>query len=83
LVAEVTEDNKTIERSIELANKIASMPPLALKTAKKVILQSFENSLKAGLDYERAANLSLYHTEDKSEGISAFLEKRKPNWKGK
>ena len=83
LVAEVTQNNKTIHRSLEIAKKIASMPPLALKTAKKVVLQSFESSLRVGLDYERAANLSLYHTDDKAEGISAFLEKRSPNWKGK
>ncbi len=82
LVAEITSDDKTLERSLEIAKKIASMPPLAMKTAKKVILQSFETSLSAGLNYERAANLSLYNTYDKNEGISAFLEKRKPEWKG-
>ncbi|PPR77024.1 MAG: 2,3-dehydroadipyl-CoA hydratase [Alphaproteobacteria bacterium MarineAlpha2_Bin1] len=82
LVAEITKDDKTLERSLEIAKKIASMPPLTIKIAKKVILQSFETSLTAGLNYERAANLSLYHTYDKSEGISAFLEKRKPKWKG-
>ncbi len=82
LIAEITKDDKTIERSLEIAKKIASMPPLAIKTAKRVILQSYETSLTAGLSYERAANLSLYHSHDKSEGISAFLEKRKPTWKG-
>ena len=83
LVAEVTEDNLTIERALQIGEKIASMPPLAIKTAKKVILHSFETSLRSGLDFERSSNLSLYHTEDKAEGISAFLEKRKPNWKSK
>ena len=73
LIAEITKDDKTIERSLEIAKKIASMPPLAIKTAKRVILQSYETSLTAGLSYERAANLSLYHSHDKSEGISAFL----------
>ena len=83
LVAEVTKNENTLERSLEIANKIASMAPLAIKTAKKVVLQSFESSLSSGLDYERTANLSLYNTHDKSEGIEAFLEKRKPKWKGK
>ena len=82
LVAEVTKNESTLKRSIEIANKIASMPPLAIKTAKKVVLQSFETSLSSGLHYERSANLSLYNTYDKNEGVTAFLEKRKPQWKG-
>ncbi|MAR79306.1 MAG: 2,3-dehydroadipyl-CoA hydratase [Rhodospirillaceae bacterium] len=82
LVAEVTKNESTLKRSIEIANKIASMPPLAIKTAKKVVLQSFETSLSSGLHYERSANLSLYNTYDKNEGVTAFLEKRKPKWKG-
>ena len=57
-------------------------PPLAVRTAKKTILNSYELSLKSGLIYERAANLSLYHTKDKKEGIASFLEKRKPKWSG-
>ncbi|MDC0074756.1 enoyl-CoA hydratase-related protein [Alphaproteobacteria bacterium] len=82
LVAEVVEDGETINRALDLAEKIASMPPLAITTAKKAILNSYELSLKSGLIYERAANLSLYHTKDKKEGIESFLEKRKPKWSG-
>lgn len=82
LVAEVLPDNESINRALDLAEKIAKMPPLAVKTAKKVILESFELGLKSGLVYERAANLSLYNSKDKKEGISAFLEKRNPKWTG-
>ena len=83
LVAEVVPKEQAIDRAIELAAKIASMAPLAVRIAKKSVLSAYETTLAAGLMHERHANLSLYHTEDKAEGISAFLNKRKPEWKGK
>lgn len=83
LVAEVVPKEQTIERATELATKIAGMAPLAVKIAKKTVLNAYETTLSAGLMHERYANLSLYHTEDKAEGISAFLDKRTPQWKGR
>jgi enoyl-CoA hydratase len=83
LVAEVVPATDTIERARTLATKIAGMPPLAARVAKKTILQAYDTHLSAGLDYERKSNLSLYPSADKAEGIAAFLEKRKPNWQGK
>ena len=83
LVAEVVPAPDTIDRARTLATKIAAMPPLAARVAKKTILQAYDTHLSAGLDYERKSNLSLYPSADKAEGIAAFLEKRKPNWQGK
>lgn len=83
LVAEVVPAAETISRATALATKIAEMPPLAARVAKQTILQAYETHLSAGLAYERKSNLSLYPSADKAEGIAAFLEKRKPNWRGK
>ncbi|MFT5116596.1 MAG: enoyl-CoA hydratase [Kiritimatiellia bacterium] len=83
LVAEITVPEKTIERAVSLATTIASKPFLAVKQAKEVLLMAFETDLDAGLKYERKAFTVLSATEDRQEGISAFLEKRKPEYKGR
>lgn len=83
LVAEVVPAAQTIPRAVELAGKVAGMAPLAAWAAKEAINQAFETSLSAGLLFERKSTVQLYPSEDKQEGISAFLEKRKPVFKGK
>jgi len=82
LVAEVTAVEMTIERAIALAKSIASKPSLAVQQAKEVLLQAFESHLQAGIAYERKAFTVLSATEDRNEGIAAFLEKRPPQYKG-
>ncbi len=82
LVAEVTLPEVTIERAMKLARTIAGKPPLAVKQAKEVLLKAFETDLEVGLQYERKAFTVLAATEDRNEGINAFLEKRKPHYKG-
>lgn len=82
LVAEVTVTEMTIERAIALATTIASKPSLAVQQAKEVLLHAFESHLQAGLNYERKAFTVLSATEDRNEGINAFLEKRAPQYKG-
>ena len=83
LVAEVTIPEMTIERAIKLAQIIASKPPLAVQQAKEVLLQAFESDLETGLLYERKAFTVLAASEDRNEGIQAFIEKRKPEFKGR
>lgn len=83
LVAEVTVPEVTIERALKLAKTIAKKPPLAVKQAKEVLLKAFETDLEAGLLYERKAFTVLAATEDRNEGINAFLEKRKPHYTGR
>lgn len=82
LVAEVTVPEVTIERAVKLARTIAAKPPLAVRQAKEVLLKAFETDLEAGLQYERKAFTVLAATEDRNEGINAFLEKRQPHYKG-
>jgi len=83
LVAEVTADEACIPRARELATKIASKAPLAVRLAKEAVLQSFETQLTAGLAVERRNFVILAGTDDRREGIAAFLEKRAPKFTGK
>lgn len=83
LVSEVTIPERTIERALELANIIATKSPLAIRFAKELLLQSFESSLETGLNLERKFFSLLAASEDRNEGINAFLEKRAPEFKGK
>ena len=82
LVAEVTIPEASLERAIELAQLIARKPILAVKQAKEVLLKAAEMHLDAGQQYERKAFVLLAGTEDRQEGINAFIEKRRPEFKG-
>jgi enoyl-CoA hydratase len=83
LVAEVVNSEDCIKRTIELAQKIARKPAVAVAQAKEVLLKAFETDLESGLLFERKAFTVLAATEDRNEGIQAFLEKRKPVYKGR
>ncbi len=83
LAAEVTPGEQTCERAMELARKIAKKSPLALEMAKQSVLKAFETPLRDGLDFERRSFTILAASEDREEGITAFLEKRKPTFKGR
>lgn len=82
LVAEVTPVEETVPRAIALAAKIAEKAPRAIRLAKTAVLKSYEQQLNFGLAFEREAFCSLFATDDRLEGIAAFKEKRKPNFKG-
>jgi enoyl-CoA hydratase len=71
------------EEALKLAEEIAGRAPLAVRAAKKIINQSFERTLSDGLAAEKQEFYNLFATEDQKEGMQAFLEKRKPEWKGK
>jgi enoyl-CoA hydratase len=83
LIAEVTPPELTVERAIALAALIASKPPIAVRLAKASVAQSYELPLHQALDYERKAFALCFATEDRLEGVSAFIEKRKPSFKGR
>ncbi|MBL4826640.1 MAG: 2,3-dehydroadipyl-CoA hydratase [Spongiibacteraceae bacterium] len=83
LVAEVCVAALSREVAISLAKTIAAKAPLAVKQAKEVLLKSYETHLGAGLDYERKAFTILAGTQDRNEGIAAFLEKRPAHFTGK
>lgn len=83
LVAEVTADDACLQRTRELAARIATKAPLALRLAKEAVLQAFETPLAAGIALERRNFVVLAGTEDRREGIAAFLEKRSPCFVGR
>jgi enoyl-CoA hydratase len=81
LAVEVVATERTVKRSIEIAARIAEHSPIACQMAKAEILMSFEKPLDESLSLER--KLLLWQTEDHDEGIAAFVEKRRPNFKGR
>ncbi|HEX6033514.1 MAG TPA: enoyl-CoA hydratase-related protein [Anaerolineales bacterium] len=72
-----------LEEGLKLAEEIAVRAPVAVRAAKKMINQAFERTLSEGLAVEKQEFYNLFATEDQKEGMQAFTEKRKPEWKGK
>jgi len=83
LVARVFPNEVYLEEAKKLALEIASKAPVALRLAKECVNKAYESSLADGLDFERKMFYFLFATEDGHEGMRAFVEKRKPEWKGK
>jgi enoyl-CoA hydratase len=83
LVNRVVPKEKLMEEAIGMANKILSRGSVAIKLAKAAINVGTETSLEKGLAYEAETGSLTFSTQDKKEGMKAFLEKRKPNFVGK
>jgi enoyl-CoA hydratase len=83
LVNRVVPQETYLEEALKLASEIASRAPMALRLGKEAVNQAFETFLSDGIRDERQAFYFLFSTEDQSEGMTAFIEKRKPEWKGK
>lgn len=83
LVSMVVPSEATVQAALELAGKIASMPPVAVIAAKAAVNRAEELSLEAGLEFERRSFYLLFDTEDQAEGMAAFAEKRAPKWQGR
>jgi len=83
LVNKVFTPEKLKEEAMELAKKIASRPPLAVRYAKEAVNRSQEGDSASGFALESYLHALSCTTEDKKEGVSAFLEKRKGKFKGK
>jgi enoyl-CoA hydratase len=82
LVNKVVPVGRQLEEAKKMGNIIASKGPLVLKLAKMAIRRAQETGLSDGLEYERQLFYALFATKDKEEGMKAFLEKRKPEFKG-
>lgn len=83
LVSEVVSDAEVLSHALATADTIAAMPPLSARRIKEVVLAGADTSLATGIMLERRAFDTLFDTEDQKEGARAFLEKRKPAFKGK
>ena len=81
LVARVVPAAELLDETMKVAGKIASMSKTTAIAAKQAVNRSFETTLEEGLLAEQNAFYALFATEDQTEGMSAFAEKRKPEWK--
>jgi enoyl-CoA hydratase/carnithine racemase len=72
-----------LEGTLQLAEMVAERPPLAVRLGKQAVLAADETPLSAGLDHERRLYELAMATEDRVEGMNAFLEKRKPQFQGR
>ncbi len=71
-----------LEMTIKFAKQFLSKPQISMNIAKDSIKMSYEMNLQQGLEYERRMFYYLFSTRDANEGVSAFIEKRKPQFKG-
>jgi enoyl-CoA hydratase len=83
LVNRIVTDGSCLEEARKLAIEISQKSPLAVKLAKEAILKSQECSLNEGIEFERKCFFLLFSSGDQKEGMNAFLEKRKPDFKGR
>ena len=83
LVTSVVPTADVVSAALTLADTVASMPPLAVRAAKRSVLAAAELPLSAGLRAERDAFFDLFATNDQREGMRAFQEKRPPTWTGR
>jgi enoyl-CoA hydratase len=83
LVSGVVPDDAVLDRAIALASQIAALPPLAVRQIKEVALAGADAPLSTALALERQAFQLLFASEDQKEGMRAFLEKRKPQFRGR
>src|SRR5580658_9099363 len=78
LVSRVFPADQLVAEALKIAEKIASLSPVSVSMAKQAVNRAFETTLVEGVRYERALFLSLFGTPDQREGMTAFVEKRKP-----
>ena len=83
LVNRLAPDDAWLEEAMALAAEVASKPPVASRLAKQAVLVAEETALSPGLENERRLYELAMATEDRVEGMRAFLEKREPKFEGK
>jgi enoyl-CoA hydratase len=83
LVARIVPAAELVKAAMQAAADIAAMPPLAALAVKEMINAAFDMPLSQGLRFERRLFHGLFATDDQSEGMAAFVEKRTGNWTGR
>jgi enoyl-CoA hydratase len=71
-----------LDEALKLGAALADRAPVAVRLGKEAVNAALETNLAAGIAHERKLFYLLFATEDQKEGMVAFLEKRKPEWKG-
>lgn len=83
IVSRLASPTDLMPQALELAQRIARHPPLAVLFAKRAINRGMQTDLDSGLEYERYASAMIVDSEDRIEGMRAFVEKREPQFKGR
>lgn len=83
LVSQVVPDGDVLTHALEIAKRIAALPPVAVAAIKDAVLRGADLPLEAALRLEGESFQALFATEDRAEGMRAFLERRKPEFKGR
>jgi enoyl-CoA hydratase/carnithine racemase len=83
IVNQVASKKEWLDKAVELADVVARRPPIAVGLAKQAVLAAEETAMTAGLAHERRLYELAMATEDRVEGMTAFLEKRRPDFRGR
>jgi enoyl-CoA hydratase len=83
LVEVLVDEGEHVDRALELAARMARWSSVSLRLAKQAVSAAFELPLAAGLEHEKELFLTAFGSEDGREGVRAFVEKRKPVFKGR
>jgi enoyl-CoA hydratase len=83
LVVRIVPAAELVDEAIKTATTIAEMAPLAAMACKEMVNAAFETTLSQGINFERRLFHGIFGSEDQSEGMAAFVEKRPGNWTGK
>lgn len=83
LINRVVPEEVYLDEALKLAKEIAELSPVAVRLAKESVLKAFETGLQEGLYFERKNFYMCFASEDQKEGMKAFVEKRKPYFKGR
>jgi enoyl-CoA hydratase len=83
LINKVVPEELYLEEAVKLAKEIAQQSPVAVRLAKESVLKAFDSGLQEGLYFERKNFYMCFASEDQKEGMNAFVEKRRANFKGR
>jgi enoyl-CoA hydratase len=83
LVSRVVPNEHYFTEAVNVAKEMAAKGPIALRLGKEAVLKAFETTLTDGVAQEQKLFYMLFGTEDQKEGMRAFMEKRKPEFKGR
>ncbi len=83
LVDLLVDEGEHVARAVELAERMTRWSPVALRLAKEAIQAAYELPLSQGLEFEKERFLEAFASEDGREGVAAFVEKRKPEFRGR
>jgi enoyl-CoA hydratase len=83
LVSRVVPADQLMEEALNAAEKIASFSQPIVMMAKETVNRAYETTMEEGIRFERRLFLSMFATEDQKEGMKAFVEKRKPDFRNR